>query len=386
MERSVRFLRDITVLLDGWALAYDANGSAAVSLHTLLDYLPEDIRLVVALAAKPVDLLPERVMAQVIDTPLTMWARLTWEQHTLNRTAKKVAADFVHLTSGAPALFGTGISVVSPAGEGFQGVFTNQDARLQSPVRQRGLSERLRIALLHGGLLRSSAIIWPTDLPEPKVGIPLFKLPPIIPKIFWDENQFSIDLAGVELPENYILCQGTNAESDLRMLLDAWRWASTTLGETMSLVTVGLDLEARLQLVKLSADYQLTGTVLALPEVPLAKLAVVFRRCTALLQINPISPWGDPIRLALASGKPVVGLENPLSDALVGPAAYLVRPGESAKATARALGAALVTVIGEESVAEPLADEAKKRSAAWKVAESLFGDELSFAYLNLLHR
>jgi glycosyltransferase involved in cell wall biosynthesis len=383
--RGVRLVSEIMILHDGWSLAYEPNGPAAIHLHTLLNTLSEDFRFVVALPARPVDSLPGGVMAQVIDTPPTPRARLIWEQHTLARWAKKAGAGLVHLVSGGPALFSAGLNVVSPAGAEFSTIFANSEDRMQPPDRRKGLETRLRSALLHGGLFRASGVIWPADLPELKVGIPLFKLPPAVPAAFWDESQAAQNLEGIDLPESYILCHGPSSESDLRGVLDAWSWASPALGEYISLVLLGLDRETRAQLALLAGEYQLDRMVIALPEISLVDLAEVYRRSSALFHINPISPWGDPLRLALACGKPIVGLENPISDALVGPAAYLVRPGGSPKATARALGAALVTVLGEEYVAEQLANEAKKRSAAWKAAEPQFRDELSFVYLKLIN-
>jgi glycosyltransferase involved in cell wall biosynthesis len=379
-------MSDFKVLYDGWALAYQPYGPEAIHLHTLFDYSPHELQHVVALPAKPIDKLPEQVMAQVIDAPPTARAHLIWEQCTLNRWTKKAGIDLIHLISGGPALFGRSLSVISPAGIGFPEIFPDLEDSMEPPPRYGGLAGRLRLALVPAGLQRASAMIWPADLPEPKVGIPLFRLPPMVPTVFWDENLPSIDLADVELPESYILCHGPTTENELRRVMDAWSWASAPLGEDTTLLLLGLDQAGKVQLAHLVGEYKLGNAVRVLPEVSLAGLAGVYKRCSALFHITPISPWGDPTRLALACGKPVVGLENPISDALVGPAAYLVRAGNSQKATARALGAALVTVMADESVAESLAEEAKKRSAAWRAAESQFRDGVSGIYQRVTYR
>jgi glycosyltransferase involved in cell wall biosynthesis len=75
----------------------------------------------------------------------------------------------------------------------------------------------------------------------------------------------------------------------------------------------------------------------------------------------------------MACGKPLVASETALTDAIVGPAAYLAPPGD-----ARSLGAALVTVIVEEQVAENLSAAASRRSANWRAAE--FREQLEKIY------
>ena len=81
--------------------------------------------------------------------------------------------------------------------------------------------------------------------------------------------------------------------------------------------------------------------------------------------------WTGP--LAMACGKPLVASETALIGAIVGPAAYLALPGD-----ARSLGAALVTVIVEEQVAESLSAAASQRSAKWRVSE--FSEQLEKIY------
>lgn len=84
-----------------------------------------------------------------------------------------------------------------------------------------------------------------------------------------------------------------------------------------------------------------------------------------MIHLAEIAPWGDPLRMALACGKPVIGLESRHSGALLGPAAYLT-PGDGAEeAISRGLGAALITVLVEEGVAQSLSQKARQRAAAY---------------------
>ena len=79
----------------------------------------------------------------------------------------------------------------------------------------------------------------------------------------------------------------------------------------------------------------------------------------------------------MACGKPLVASETALTGAIVGPAAYLAPPGD-----ARSLGAALVTVIVEEQVAENLSAAASQRSANWRAVE--FREQLERIYRKAL--
>jgi glycosyltransferase involved in cell wall biosynthesis len=131
------------------------------------------------------------------------------------------------------------------------------------------------------------------------------------------------------------------------------------------LIWVGLEEEWRDGVRGLLAAGQLGETLRFLPALSPGALALVYQGCSALLHPTPVYPWGDALRLALASGKPAVGLESALGDALVGPAAYLVRSGESEGETHRSLGAALISVVVEESLAERLSQAARQRAADW---------------------
>jgi glycosyltransferase involved in cell wall biosynthesis len=65
--------------------------------------------------------------------------------------------------------------------------------------------------------------------------------------------------------------------------------------------------------------------------------------------------------------------------ALVGPAAYLVPQGD-----ARLLGAALITVLVEEEVAQKLIQEGRQRVAAWSLPA--FAAGLAQAYQDIINK
>ncbi len=380
----VRGVSNGVILFDGWPLAYEPNGPAALHLYTLLDSLAEEFQAVVALPAKPVDLLPGRIVVRLVETPPTQRARLGWEQITIDKLAKNTGARVIQLASGWPAIFGRAPSLVSPTASEPGGLFL--DAEPRPPVRYDNLAARLRAALEQGGMRRASGILWPADLPKPDVSAPLFMLPPAVPDVFFAGAALVESPELERLPDTYILYHGPTTDSDLRRLLDAWSWATPALGVDFPLLLLGMDEPGRRRLAELEPAYRFEPAVQALPALPLALLAEVYRRSSALFHPASIAPWGNSLRLAMVCGKSIVALENPLSDALVRSAAYLAPPGVSPRDTCRALGAALVTVIVEEDVAASLAEESKKRSDAWKASGALFRDGLSAVYRQIFER
>jgi glycosyltransferase involved in cell wall biosynthesis len=111
---------------------------------------------------------------------------------------------------------------------------------------------------------------------------------------------------------------------------------------------------------ELTLEYGLGSTVHLVPPVAPNLTFHFYQRCAALFQVRPPSPWGGAINQALACGRPVVATEDALTAALVGPAGYLAPADQP-----RLLGAALITVIVEESVGESLSKAAHQRAAGW---------------------
>ena len=373
----------LTVLYDGWPLAYEPNSPGAIHLMTMLADHPASAQAVVALPAASFHPLPEGIISRIAPTPEGESGRLGWEQRTLPRLAVELGASLVHLTCGGPALFSSVTSVISPAA--FQ---ARRDA-WQLREKRAGVAARLREALAEGGMARSGCLFWPSDLPAPSEAIPIRLLPPAVPLAFreqgypaeepatQDELRRLLNATGVELPETYILYHGPGNRATLQRLLDAWSWAAGSIGEYYPLLVAGLDGPAQRELNSLSAEHDMAETVRGLPILPLQALAALYRGCHAVFHPAPISPWGDPLRLALASAKPVVSLESPLTNALVGPAGYLI-PAGNADQINRASGAALITVVVEEELAALLSQAARERAAAW--SGSGFADGLGEAY------
>lgn len=359
--------RRVRVLYDGWPLVHQPNGPAALHLLTILENLPPEVEPHLALPDEPPGWVPDTnqgVRRIVQPTPATERGRLGWEQRRIPALAEEVQARLVHLTGGQPALFGRVPGVFSPTG------YVPDPGTRRRP----GLAGRLRTALAAGGVSRARGFLWPEDLPLPHIDAPAHRLPVAVNRVFTVEGQSTHSTRpgggngtareeknGLEIPETYILYHGPTEETDLRRLLAAWSWAAGPLGEYYPLLVLGLPEAALSRFQGLCRDFQVDRSVRTLPVIAPDEMGELYRGCAAVFHPAPVSPWGGPLRAALASGKPVVAAESALSDAMAGPAAYLAPESES-----RALGAALITTIVEENVAEQLRTAARERTAGWR--------------------
>ena len=340
------------ILYDGWPLVHAPNSPAALHLLALLECLPGEVEAHVALPGGAPAWLPPQAGAQVRPCANTPSAHLGWVQRALPRLGGSLGADLLHLTSPAAPLLSRVGCIASPCGLGGEA--------------GGGLAARLGEALGYGGLARARAVLWPDDLPAPNLPAALQRLPPLVHPAFWPAASPAAAspaaLAGLSLPDTFVLHHGSLARPGaIDRLLDAWSWATPSLGEYYPLLLAGLGPHEQAALSKALAGSQMAGSLRPLPPLSPAALAEVYRRCTALFQPEPGTPWGEPVRHALACGRPVVACGDPLTAALVGPAAYLAAPGDG-----RALGAALITVVVEDALAEQLSAAALQRSAAWR--------------------
>jgi hypothetical protein len=359
-----------TILFDGAPLVWSPNSPAALHLLVLLDRLSVEARALVALPGRPVFPLPEDIQSVQVNLPARSRGMLVWEQRWLPSLARDQHADLLHITGENAPLFGQVTTILSPTAPG----------RAPSSNADRGFGERLRLALGQGGRVRLRASFWPADLPAPQGAQRIVKLPPIVHPAF-TQAAIAPDL---DFPEDFILYHGPLDELDLQHLLSSWSWAAAAIGETNKLLVLGADPFQKERLVQLARRNGLADSLRVLPLLPIESLAWLYQHCKAVFHPAPIGPWAGPMRLGLACGRPLVGLETPLADALVGPAAYLIsgRPGDPAQN--RALGAALVTVIVEESLSKRLEQAARQRINRWGIQD--FRQALGSAYQAILER
>ena len=350
------------VLFDGWSLIHSPLSPEALHLWAILTHMPEEVTPVIALP-RPAPEWMVNLETHIHPFPNTPFGRLRWEQFHLPRLAREEEVNNLHLSVPAAPVLSNLEVILSPAAFGAaSGTNSGSPASLH-------ILDRLRRSLAQGGMVRVKEILWPVDLPVPQIPGQLGRLSPLLPPGFDlevdsesnDRTPSAVDiLEDLDLPYEFIIYHGPGDVQSLEQLLQAWTWAASAIGESHPLLLLGLNSAAETKLPALEVEYDLGGSLRALSDVPLDMLPDLYRRCSAVF--HPASPWSGPVRLALASGKPLVASESSITDAITGPAAYLA-PAEDP----RALGAALVTVIVEEQVAERLSAAARRRAANWEM-------------------
>lgn len=352
-----------SVLYDGWPFIYQPTSPSALHLLAILERLPGRIDGHVALPGKPPEWLPDVILPAVHLIEDSASARLRWEQRVLPRLAKKLNVELIHTTTSSLPLFASRKTIVCPTGYG-------------DPRRKQGFVSRLREAVSQGGMARASGLLWPEDLPGSGYPISVNRLPPIIYRGDNSSEDTSNPSINLDLPESYILYHGPIHQGALMRVMGAWSWAAGVIGEYHPLLFL-VEKSAGDNVQGLAREYGLEENVLTLsPSSPRAVFPI-YEGCAALFHPAPISPWGGAVRRAMVYGKPIVAMKSPMADAMVGAGAFLVDAENT-----RAMGAALITVVVNDEVAEKLSQAGRERAMNWVGAT--FGDKLSDIYLAAL--
>jgi hypothetical protein len=336
------------VVYDGWPLVNAPGCPAALHLHDLLDLLQDEIDPWLAIPAHgPVSFYPGRQHLLVHPTADTPAGHLLWEQAILPRLCLQSGANVLHSLCANPPLFSPLPYLASP------------DVSLVQPLIRPGLISRLGTALGRGGLAGAAAVIWPDDLPLPPIQASLVRFPPFLSLLF---RSAQLPLPG--LPKDYLLLAGPLDSSALALFTAAWEIAAPHIGDAVSFLVSDLPPQVYQQLCT-----ELQGKDLPMPvqnlDLSVSELrAPAFAHATALVLLGPVSPWGDLFSQALACGSMLIACETPWSDARVGQAGYLVPPDD-----ARALAAAMLTLVNHPEVGEQIRQAARRRSNSWQTAE-----------------
>lgn len=358
-------MKDLRVLYDGWSLVHAPLSPHAIHLQAVLTFMRSQVEALVALPQEPPVWL-EDIETYIHPTSHSRSGRLRWEQLILPRLAHKKNLDILHLTAPAAPLLGDQATLVSPCGYAGQ-LFLNEGSE-----DCEGFSGRLRCSLARGGMSRIVGFLWPDDLPHVHQLTRFIELPPWVPVEFRPTDKLdtsepcsiSTQLVDCDLPETFILYHGPGEQAHLVRLVEAWKWAAPAISDYYPLVAAGLSSNSQQLLNQLAEDYDLDDSLCVLSEISPMELPEVYRRSYAVFHPAPPSPWSGAVRLALATGRPLIAAETDLTDAIVGPAAYLAPQGDG-----RALGAALVTVVVEGHIAEQLSKNALQRSISWRAGD-----------------
>jgi glycosyltransferase involved in cell wall biosynthesis len=197
---------------------------------------------------------------------------------------------------------------------------------------------------------------------------------------FYKEGQSADDLPeGITLPDTYVLLPEAMQGMDLNRLVDVWSWVHGSVGEYYPLLLAGLSDSQRKGVEAWFSKNEMKDWVQVLPPLSPIALPTLYERSTVVFHMGSFSAWGNSARNALAAAKPFVATLSAEMDAIVGPAAFLTPVGEE-----RSLGAALVSVIVEESLSEQLSEAARQRSSGWDAGK--FSAALRQAYIDILSR
>ena len=338
----------IRVLYDGWPLSCAGAGENQAALHVLelLDAQPENIEVCLALPGEIAQEISATVHVVVAPETPTSAGRLRWEQIRLPGLARRVGADVLHTTSANLPVFCPAPCLVSPV-----------ENLAYAPAGQ-GMARRLRESLGTAGLSNAAGLLWPLDLPAPDHHLPIRRLPPHVHPAFYTAQEMLFS-------DPFILVPGPLDREEIHLLAAIWSWVSLGLGEEWALKVSDLSgeglnqLQAACQSPGLAAESDSSRIQMLALHTP-SQRAAAFQQAQVVLNISPVRPWSDTLLQALASGRPLVGVETPWADARIGPAGYLAAAGD-----ARSLGAAVLTLITEDSVAERLSQLARQRAQAW---------------------
>ncbi|MBI4771276.1 MAG: glycosyltransferase family 4 protein [Chloroflexi bacterium] len=352
------------ILLNGWFLVHDAHTGSGQYLRRLLEWLPrvdaENEYHVLA----PDTLEVSGVMCHVSRSAASDWGKLKFEQFTFPRFCCTLKADLSHVPylasplrspvplvvtihdliplalplyrGSLPARLYT--ALVGAAARGAQRVLTDSQAsRADILARLRLPPERVRAVLLAAG---------PEFTPQPHPGDEAIR-------------------RKYDLPEAYVLyVGGFDRRKNLRQLLAAWTWVAGrgAVGELHPLALAGAlprpdgrmfeDLPALARQLGLQETVRFPGPIA--PE----DLPAVYRGAAAFVYPSRYEGFGLPPLEALACGTPAVACNVSSIPEVVGDAAYLVDPDD-----ARALGAALLSVLVDEKLAGDLREKGLAQAA-----------------------
>ena len=174
-----------------------------------------------------------------------------------------------------------------------------------------------------------------------------------------DPEQVRVTVAGLELPDSYVLAVGTvEPRKGLDVLIEAM---AKPYAPDLPLVVVGPPGWGEVDLTALAEEHGLTaGRLRVLGRISDIDLAVVLRRAAVLAVPSRAEGFGLPVLEALAVGTPVVHTDVPALAEVAGDAGVTVPRGD-----ARALAAALQAVLDDPAGTQRRVAQGRLRAEAF---------------------
>jgi len=227
-------------------------------------------------------------------------------------------------------------------------------------------ASRWKNALRRASLGGAAAVLLADDLPA-RPDLPnVQRVPPMVSASFHPSAPPGAARGGngPEGKGDFVLSWAED-EIGWRRALAAWTWVDASLGDSVRLVLLVPD-ESTVQRARGEAR-RLGIEETVEPRVPQGwhDVADLHRGARAVIHAGAFTT-PQVFRWSLASGAPLAGEFSPEAASIVGPAGYLVPPSDT-----RALGAAALTLLVEESVAERLGGLGLERAHAYDQARGL---------------
>lgn len=321
--------------IDGSALIRRPYGPDSMVVREWIEALSDD-RWQLTVLHPPGSLpeLPNAVAEHEIAEPAGEWGRLRFEQRRLPQAAARLGCDLLLvMDGGAPVAARTPVVALAPTETAGPGA---------------GVVATLRRAAGRAGRSVARLVLFPGDAPVADSRWQPF--PPFVSPAFADLPE-----PGRQL---HVLCYGIS-RAQVTLALAAWSWVDGSLGDTYPLLFVGLDPELEQFIRVIAAELDVHGSVAFQPECDLPSLAALYHDAAAFLGVGAIA-WGQPLRWALAAAVPVAAVEGALQGTILRDAAYLAPAGD-----ARALGAACLSLLVQEDLAEQLRERGSRAARAY---------------------
>jgi hypothetical protein len=348
------------ILYDGSPLVWSPLSPPALHLLNLLENHPTRFEAILALPGNTIHSLPDEIDIHFRNCVSSH--DLVWHQRIIPSLARKHSAKLIHLTSGTPSLLSSFKYLKSIDAPHFS----------RNPERtsfvQLSLKERWRRSIAAGGSTRVSWLLIPDYLHQSTLTAKTLNTGfSVHPSFFWEAKP-KIGINNLR-PEgiftSYVLYHGKINPRSIQRLVNIWNVVSNVVGPDQRLIVIGYGSDNERQLID-ALRLETPSSMDFLLPASLKELTALYSSCRALLHPIGSAPWGGAVGNALINSKPVIALENRISDAIAGPAAYLVQESTQPSEAERSLAAGLITVLIEDDFASALAQKAAHRSKNWK--------------------
>ena len=376
------------VALNGWFLVHNAHTGTGQYLRALCAWLPRVAPQHEYYAVVPAGRIaeaPSAVRLHPVPCGASDFDKVRFEQILFPRACRALNAGVAHVPHWAPPL-------ASPAPI----VATIHDLipllTRALPEYRGGLRVRLYTALVAAATAGASLVLADSEASRQDI-LQYLRLPPekvrtvylaageqYTPKGDWQVDEPIRQKYQLAPEGGYVLyLGGFDARKNVRALLSAWTWADSSIGQSYPLVLGGQlprpDPNPRAapgaggrpggrlfeDFPRLARELDIADTVKFIGPVDEGDKPALYRGAAAFAYPSRYEGFGLPPLEAMACGVPVVASHAASVIEVVGQAGYLLPPDDT-----RAFGAAIITCVVEQAVAEDLRarglEQAKKFS------------------------